>query len=50
MFLFTMHPHVSGHRSRIIALELLLAHIRTMAAGTVWYGTLMKFSNSVSNK
>jgi peptidoglycan/xylan/chitin deacetylase (PgdA/CDA1 family) len=39
MFLLTMHPHVSGHRSRIIALELLLAHIRTKAAGTVWYGT-----------
>ncbi|MDZ7632195.1 MAG: polysaccharide deacetylase [Gemmatimonadaceae bacterium] len=39
MFLLTMHPHVSGHRSRIIALELLLAHIRTKAAGTVWYAT-----------
>ena len=39
MFLLTMHPHVSGHRSRIVALELLLAHIRTKAAGTVWYGT-----------
>ncbi len=39
MFLLTMHPHVSGHRSRIIALELLLAHIRTKATGTVWYGT-----------
>ena len=39
MFLLTMHPHVSGHRSRIVALELLLAHIRTKSAGTVWYGT-----------
>ncbi len=39
MFLLTMHPHVSGHRSRIVALELLLAHIRTKAAGSVWYGT-----------
>ena len=39
MFLLTLHPHVSGHRSRIVALELLLAHIRTKAAGTVWYGT-----------
>ena len=39
LFVLTLHPHISGHRSRIIALELLLAHIRTKAAGTVWYGT-----------
>ncbi len=39
MFLLTMHPHVSGHRSRIVALELLLAHIRVKAAGKVWYAT-----------
>jgi peptidoglycan-N-acetylglucosamine deacetylase len=39
MFLLTMHPHVSGHRSRIIALELLLAHIRAKGAGAVWYAT-----------
>jgi peptidoglycan-N-acetylglucosamine deacetylase len=39
IFLLTMHPHVSGHRSRIIALELLLAHIRAKGAGRVWYAT-----------
>lgn len=39
MFLLTMHPHVSGHRSRIIALELLLAHIKAKGAGRVWYAT-----------
>ena len=39
MFLLTLHPHISGHRSRIIALELLLAHIRAKGAGQVWYGT-----------
>jgi peptidoglycan-N-acetylglucosamine deacetylase len=39
MFLLTMHPHVSGHRSRIIALELLLAHIRAKGVGRVWYAT-----------
>ena len=39
MFLLTLHPHVSGHRSRIIALELLLAHIRSKPASQVWYGT-----------
>jgi peptidoglycan-N-acetylglucosamine deacetylase len=39
MFLLTMHPHVSGHRSRIVALELLLAHIRAKRPGSVWYAT-----------
>lgn len=37
MFLLTMHPHVSGHRSRIVALEKLIAHIRTKPG--VWWGT-----------
>jgi len=37
MFVLTMHPHVSGHRSRIVALELLLDHIR--AKGKVWFST-----------
>lgn len=39
MFLLTMHPHITGHRSRIVALELLLAHIRAKGAGRVWYAT-----------
>ena len=37
MFLLTLHPHVSGHRSRIIALEGLIDHIQ--AKGDVWFGT-----------
>jgi peptidoglycan/xylan/chitin deacetylase (PgdA/CDA1 family) len=37
MFLLTMHPHVSGHRSRIIALEGLIAHIKTKPG--VWFAT-----------
>ena len=37
MFLLTMHPHISGHRSRIVALELLLSHIQ--AKGKVWFAT-----------
>ena len=37
MFLLTMHPHISGHRSRIAALEQLVAHIRTKPR--VWFGT-----------
>ncbi|MCC6930275.1 MAG: polysaccharide deacetylase family protein [Gemmatimonadaceae bacterium] len=37
LFLLTMHPHVSGHRSRIKALELLIAHMK--ARPGVWYAT-----------
>jgi|TARA_B110000879_G_scaffold50382_1_gene71118 peptidoglycan/xylan/chitin deacetylase (PgdA/CDA1 family) len=37
MFSLTMHPHVSGHRSRIVALEGLIQHITTK--GGVWFGT-----------
>jgi peptidoglycan/xylan/chitin deacetylase (PgdA/CDA1 family) len=37
MFVLTMHPHIIGHRSRIVALELLLDHIR--AKGKVWFST-----------
>jgi peptidoglycan/xylan/chitin deacetylase (PgdA/CDA1 family) len=37
MFLLTMHPHVIGHRSRMVALEGLIDHIR--ARPGVWFGT-----------
>jgi len=39
MFVLTMHPHVSGHRSRIVALELLIAHIEAKGPGKVWWAT-----------
>ena len=39
MFVLTMHPHISGHRSRIVALELLIAHIEKKGAGKVWWAT-----------
>ena len=39
MMLLTMHPHISGHRSRIVALELLIAHIEAKGAGKVWWAT-----------
>jgi len=37
MFLLTMHPHIIGHRSRIVALELLLDHIQKK--GLAWFAT-----------
>ena len=39
MVVFTMHPHISGHRSRIVALEQLIAHIESKGAGKVWFAT-----------
>jgi len=36
-FTLTMHPHVIGHRSRIVALEGLIEHIRSKP--NVWFGT-----------
>ena len=38
MFVLTMHPHVSGHRSRIVALEQVIAHIEAKGA-KVWWAT-----------
>jgi len=39
MFLLTMHPHITGHRSRIVALEQLIVHIESKGAGRVWFAT-----------
>jgi peptidoglycan/xylan/chitin deacetylase (PgdA/CDA1 family) len=37
MFVLTTHPHLIGHRSRIVALELLVDHIRSKPG--VWFTT-----------
>jgi peptidoglycan-N-acetylglucosamine deacetylase len=37
MLLLTTHPHIIGPRSRIVALEGLIAHIKTR--GGAWFGT-----------
>ncbi len=37
LFLLTLHPHISGHRSRLPVLERLIAHAK--ARGEVWFGT-----------
>ena len=37
LFLLTMHPHITGYRSRIFILDELLAHIR--ATGEAWIAT-----------
>ncbi len=37
LFLLTMHPHVTGYRSRIFILEELIGHMR--AKGECWFAT-----------
>ena len=37
LFLLTMHPHVIGHRSRIVVLERLVRYIKQR--GKVWFAT-----------
>jgi peptidoglycan/xylan/chitin deacetylase (PgdA/CDA1 family) len=35
LFQLTLHPHLIGHRSRIVVLEQLLDHITS--SGAVWF-------------
>ena len=37
LFLLTLHPHISGHRSRLAVLERLIAHMK--AKGGCWFAT-----------
>jgi len=37
LFILTVHPHIIGHRSRIIVLEKLIEHMK--AKGGVWFAT-----------
>jgi peptidoglycan/xylan/chitin deacetylase (PgdA/CDA1 family) len=37
LFLLTMHPHITGHRSRMPVLERLIKHIK--ARGQCWFAT-----------
>ena len=37
LFLLTMHPHITGHRSRIQVLEELIRHIRSHPG--IWFAT-----------
>ena len=37
MFILTMHPHIIGHRSRIVMLERLIRHMRSRPG--VWFAT-----------
>jgi peptidoglycan/xylan/chitin deacetylase (PgdA/CDA1 family) len=48
MFLLTTHPHVIGHRSRVIVLEQLIAHM--LAKGDVWFATHQQVAEYVKTR
>src|SRR5579864_2263986 len=37
LFILTMHPHITGHRSRAAGLEKLIVHMKSK--GNVWFAT-----------
>jgi peptidoglycan/xylan/chitin deacetylase (PgdA/CDA1 family) len=45
VFLLTVHPHIIGHRSRIVVLEKLIEHIR--AKGGAWFATHQQLAELV---
>ena len=48
LFLLTTHPHIIGHRSRIIILEPLINHIQTK--GDVWFATHQQIAEYVKEQ
>jgi len=45
LFVLTQHPHVSGHRSRIVQLEHLIAYMKSKPG--VWFATLEQVASYV---
>ena len=45
MLMLTMHPHVIGHRSRIVHLENLIAYMKTRP--DVWFATAAQIASAV---
>jgi len=45
MFILTMHPHITGHRSRIAALEKLIIYMKSKPG--VWFATLEQVADYV---
>ena len=48
MFILTMHPHITGHRSRIAALEKLVLYMKSKPG--VWFATLEEVANYVKTQ
>jgi hypothetical protein len=45
LFILTMHPHITGHRSRIVQLEKLIAYMKSKPG--VWFATLEQIATYV---
>jgi hypothetical protein len=37
MFILTMHPHIIGHRARVVMLDQLIKHMKSKPG--VWFAT-----------
>jgi peptidoglycan/xylan/chitin deacetylase (PgdA/CDA1 family) len=48
LFVLTMHPHITGHRSRAAALDQLIAHMRSHP--DVWFATHEQVARYVRNQ
>ncbi len=48
LFVLTMHPHVTGHRSRIAGLERLILHMKSRPG--VWFATHEQIARYVKDK
>ena len=48
LFILTMHPHVTGHRSRIAGLEKLILHMKSRPG--VWFATHEQVARYVKEK
>jgi peptidoglycan/xylan/chitin deacetylase (PgdA/CDA1 family) len=48
LFVLTMHPHVTGHRSRIAGLEKLIQHMKSRPG--VWFATHEQVARYVKEK
>jgi peptidoglycan/xylan/chitin deacetylase (PgdA/CDA1 family) len=47
LFLLTMHPHWTGHRSRAVGLEKLIVHIKSKPG--VWFATEEQIANYIKS-
>jgi len=45
LYVLTMHPHLIGHRSRIVMLDRLITHMRSKPG--VWFATHEQIANYV---
>jgi peptidoglycan/xylan/chitin deacetylase (PgdA/CDA1 family) len=48
LFILTMHPHITGHRSRIAALEQLVMYMKSKPG--VWFATLEEVADYVKTQ